>query len=118
LDQRGVAHTHRYYLVSLVRRALIAVHKLTEHLIIPALQPMAEWHRSYITFRAHFAQDFTSKRPTGILAWFWHPISNGPAEGSNSAIQTLKNIARGYRNFANVRIAILFLHGKLHFAPH
>jgi transposase len=55
---------------------------------------------------------------TGILAWFWHPISNGPAEGFNSAIQTLKNIARGYRNFANFRIAILFHHGKLDLAPH
>jgi transposase len=54
----------------------------------------------------------------GILAWFWHPISNGPAEGFNSAIQTLKNIARGYRNFANFRIAILFHHGKLDLAPH
>lgn len=54
----------------------------------------------------------------GILAWFWHPISNGPAEGFNSAIQTLKNIARGYRNFANFRIAILFRHGKLDLTPH
>lgn len=54
----------------------------------------------------------------GILAWFWHPISNGPAEGFNSAIQTLKNIARGYRNFANFRIAIFFHHGKLELTPH
>jgi len=53
----------------------------------------------------------------GILAWFWHPISNGPSEGFNSAIQTLKNIARGYRNFANFRIAILFHHGKLDLIP-
>jgi transposase len=54
----------------------------------------------------------------GILAWFWHPISNGPAEGFNSAIQALKNIARGYRNFAHFRVAILFHHGKLDLAPH
>jgi len=53
----------------------------------------------------------------GILAWFWHPISNGPAEGFNSAIQALKNIARGYRNFAHFRIAILFHHGKLDLTP-
>ena len=53
----------------------------------------------------------------GILAWFWHPISNGPAEGFNSAIQTLKHIARGFRNFANFRIAILFHHGKLALTP-
>ena len=49
----------------------------------------------------------------GIFAWFWHPISNGPAEGFNSAILTLKHIARGFRNVANFRIAILFHHGKL-----
>ena len=47
----------------------------------------------------------------GILAWFWHPISNGITEGFNSAIQSLKNIARGYRNFTNFRTAILFHHG-------
>jgi transposase len=53
----------------------------------------------------------------GILAWFWHPISNGITEGFNSAIQSLKNVARGYRNFVNFRIAILFHHGKLALAP-
>ena len=55
---------------------------------------------------------------TGIIAWFWHPISNGPAEGFNSAIQALKTLARGYRNFANFRVAILFHHGKLDLVPH
>lgn len=59
-----------------------------------------------------------SSHLTGTLAWFWHPISNGPAEGFNSAIKTLKNTARGYRNFANFRMAILFHHGKLDLAPH
>ena len=36
---RRVGRTYRYYLTSLARRALIAARKLTEHLIIPALQP-------------------------------------------------------------------------------
>ena len=54
---------------------------------------------------------------TGIIAWFWHPISNGPAEGFNSAIQTLKVTARGYRNFENFRTSILFHHGKLDLIP-
>lgn len=53
----------------------------------------------------------------GILAWFWHPISNGITEGFNSAIQSLKNTARGYRSFANFRVAILFHHGKLDLTP-
>jgi hypothetical protein len=38
---RKVGHTYRYYLTSLGRRALVAARKLTEHLIIPALQPSA-----------------------------------------------------------------------------
>lgn len=54
---------------------------------------------------------------TGVLAWFWYPISNGTTEGFNSAIQALKNVARGYRNFVNFRVAILFHHGRLDLAP-
>lgn len=53
----------------------------------------------------------------GILAWFWHPIANRTAEGFNSAIQVLKTTARGYRNFQNFRIAILFHCGKLDLIP-
>ena len=52
-----------------------------------------------------------------ILTWFRHPISNGPAEGFNSAIQTLKSAARGFRNFANYRTRILFFTGKLQLQP-
>lgn len=39
---RRVGHTYRYYLTSVGRRALIAARKLTEHLIIPALQPVTQ----------------------------------------------------------------------------
>ena len=52
-----------------------------------------------------------------ILTWFRHPISNGPAEGFNSEIQTLKSAARGFRNFANYRTRILFFTGKLQLLP-
>ena len=54
----------------------------------------------------------------GVMAWFWHPISNGTAEGFNSAIQAIKSSARGFRNFANYRIAILFHCGGLQLFPH
>lgn len=53
----------------------------------------------------------------GVMAWFWHPISNGTAEGFNSAIQAIKSSARGFRNFANYRVAILFHCGKLQLFP-
>ncbi|MFN8706432.1 MAG: transposase [Planctomyces sp.] len=31
-----------------------------------------------------------------ILTWFTSPISNGPAEGFNSRIQSIKSAARGF----------------------
>jgi transposase len=38
-------------------------------------------------------------------------------EDFNSKIQTIKANARGYRNFANYRIAILFYFGNLELYP-
>ncbi|MBI5181443.1 MAG: transposase, partial [Nitrospirae bacterium] len=40
------------------------------------------------------------------------------AEGLNSKIQQIKSAARGFRNFENYRIAILFFCGKLNMYPH
>jgi hypothetical protein len=45
------------------------------------------------------------------------PLAMRLHSADHLAIQTLKNVARGYRNFANFRIAILFHHGKLDLAP-
>ena len=52
-----------------------------------------------------------------ILSWFRHHISNGMAKGYNSRIQSIKTAARGFRNFANYRIRILFFCGKLNLLP-
>jgi transposase len=52
-------------------------------------------------------------RLDGILTWFSSPISNGPAEGLNSRIQSIKSAARGFRIFEHYRIRILFYCGKL-----
>ena len=57
------------------------------------------------------------KRLTRILTWFEHRISNAVAEGFNSKIQGLKSAARGFRNFENYRLRILFFCGKLELAP-
>jgi transposase len=57
------------------------------------------------------------RRLKNILTWFRHPISNGPAEGFNSRIQSLKSAARGFRNFHNYRTRILFFCGKLDLQP-
>lgn len=61
--------------------------------------------------------DMILSRIQGVIAWFWHPISNGPSEGFNSAIQAIKSIARGFRNHENFRTVVLFHHGKLDLTP-
>jgi transposase len=54
----------------------------------------------------------------GLLTWIKHHITNGLAEGFNSKIQQIKSIARGFRNFKNYRIAILFHLGGLDMIPY
>lgn len=53
----------------------------------------------------------------GLLAYIIHPITNAVTEGLNSKIQAIKANARGFRNFAHYRIAILFHCGKLNMLP-
>lgn len=53
-----------------------------------------------------------------ILTYLKHRITNAVAEGLNSKIQQIKSVAKGFRNFKNYRIAILFFCGKLSMYPH
>jgi transposase len=53
----------------------------------------------------------------GIVAYLKHHITNAVSEGINSKIQSIKADARGFRNFQNYRIAILFHCGKLNLYP-
>ena len=53
----------------------------------------------------------------GLLAHCAHDITNAVTEGLNSKIQSIKSSARGFRNFAHYRIAILFFCGKLDMRP-
>lgn len=52
-----------------------------------------------------------------VITYLKHRITNAFAEGINSKIQQVKMIARGFRGFANYRIAILFYCGKLDLYP-
>jgi transposase len=52
-----------------------------------------------------------------LLTYLRHRITNAVTEGLNSKIQSLKSAARGFRNFQNYRIRILFFCGKLHLYP-
>jgi transposase len=53
----------------------------------------------------------------GIIAYFRHGITNAFTESMNARIQEIKSAARGFRNFQNYRIAILFYCGKLELKP-
>jgi transposase len=48
------------------------------------------------------------KHPDRILAGFRHRITNSKFETFNSRIQSIRAKARGFRNFANYRLRILF----------
>lgn len=52
-----------------------------------------------------------------VVTYIKHGITNAVAEGLNSKIQVLKSACRGFRNFANYRIAILFHCGALDMLP-
>lgn len=53
----------------------------------------------------------------GLISYFEHGVTNAVSEGLNSKIQAVKAAARGFRNFENYRIRILFVCGKLSVSP-
>jgi transposase len=57
------------------------------------------------------------KHLTGLLNYITHQVTNAVTEGFNSKIQMIKSCARGFRSFANYRIAILFHCGALELHP-
>jgi len=50
----------------------------------------------------------------GLLAWYDHPISTGPLEGTNNKIRLIHHRAYGYRNKEHFRLRILTLHHTRH----
>lgn len=57
------------------------------------------------------------KHIDNILSYFDSYITNAVSEGLNSKIQSIKANARGFRSFANYRVAILFYCAQLNLAP-
>lgn len=53
----------------------------------------------------------------GLLTYFPHKITNAMSESFNSTIQSIKASARGFRNFDNYRIRILFFLGRFDLQP-
>jgi transposase len=53
----------------------------------------------------------------GLLSYYSHRMTNAITESFNSRIQSLMSTARGFRNFINYQIRLLFFCGKLNLQP-
>ncbi|GHU47346.1 hypothetical protein FACS1894120_5280 [Clostridia bacterium] len=62
-------------------------------------------HKSELKHLIKFAKTVCSHFD-GILNYFDKYTTNGIAEGTNSIIQTMKRVARGFRSFENFRTTI------------
>ncbi|MEK6261277.1 MAG: ISL3 family transposase [Planctomycetota bacterium] len=60
-----------------------------------------------------FAKTLRTHR-AGILAWYDHPISTGPLEGTNNKIKLLQRQAYGYRDLDFFKLKLLALHRSRH----
>jgi transposase len=58
-----------------------------------------------------------NRRFDNVITWTKWRVTNAVAEGINSKIQVIRASARGYRNFENFRIAVLFHCGGLSLYP-
>jgi len=56
-----------------------------------------------------FAQTLQLHR-RGLLAWYDHPISTGPLEGTNNKIKTMQRQAYGYRDQEFFKLKIFAIH--------
>jgi len=74
---------------------------------------LTAWVRSAessgIKMLTKFAQTLRAHR-AGILAYYNHPISTGPLEGTNNKIKTMQRQAYGFRDRAFFKLRILGLH--------
>jgi transposase len=74
---------------------------------------LTDWIRqaeaSGIAVLKTFARTLAGYR-SGLLAWYDHPISTGPLEGTNNKIKTLKRQAYGFRDEDYFRLKILAIH--------
>lgn len=74
---------------------------------------LKDWIRrawaSGIRLVEQFANTLAAYR-TGILAWYDHPISTGPLEGTNNKIKTMKRQAYGFRDHEFFKLKILAIH--------
>jgi transposase len=94
-----------------VPRVLDPADGKTQMVKVPWAGPRSGWTLMFehLVFRILLA--------CATLNYFTHSITNALTEGLNSRIQLLKASARGFRNFDNYRIRILFFLGGLDMLP-
>jgi transposase len=68
---------------------------------------------SGIRMLKQFAKTLGSHR-SGILAYYDHPISTGPLEGTNNKIRTMQRQAYGFRDHEFFKLKIFALHETKH----
>jgi transposase len=64
---------------------------------------------SGIKMLSRFADTLMDHR-AGILAYYEHPISTGPLEGTNNKIKTMKRLAYGFRDMDFFKLKIMAIH--------
>ena len=70
---------------------------------------IARAEASEITMLVKFAKTLRN-HALGLLAWYDHPISTGPLEGTNNKIKTMKRQAYGFRDQEFFKLKIYALH--------
>ena len=74
---------------------------------------LADWTRRAQASGVRILQDFAktlAAHRTGLLAYYDHPISTGPLEGTNTKIRVLHRQAYGFRNMEFFKLKLLGLH--------
>jgi transposase len=74
---------------------------------------LARARASGIDMLVKFA-DTLAEYQEGVLAYYKHPISTGPLEGTNNKIKTMKRQAYGFRDHEFFKLKILGLHQTKH----
>jgi transposase len=96
-----------YYMKEQLRQLWCQVNKRT------ARQFLNDWIKladaSGIKMLKSFARTLAAHRE-GVLAWYDHPISTGPLEGTNNKIQTMKRQAYGFRDHEFFKLKIMAIH--------
>jgi len=73
------------------------------------VQWMARARASEISMLISFSNTLASHK-TGLLAYYDHPISTGPLEGTNNKIKTMQKQAYGFRDMEFFKLKIMALH--------